>query len=169
MKRWFSVLLSGISLVACIAMAWIWARSHDAPEAIFSASGGWQLVSCDGRITWYESPRPGRLRYLHRHAIWYEPDTEAMLWPRMMILDALREHGRFGFVWLGGWRPRVLVVPHASLVVLFAIAPAAAVTVSLRRRFRPAAGRETCSQCGYDLCATPERCPECGTAVEVRR
>jgi hypothetical protein len=34
-----------------------------------------------------------------------------------------------------------------------------------RRREREAAGR--CVSCGYDLCATPKQCPECGRVPRV--
>jgi hypothetical protein len=52
-------------------------------------------------------------------------------------------------------------VPHWIAVALFALLPAARLALYLRRRSRPAPGH--CPACGYDLRATPHRCPECGT------
>ena len=51
-------------------------------------------------------------------------------------------------------------IPWWSLLVLFALLPAARLAARLRRRAK--AGRGLCPACGYDPHATPERCPECG-------
>ena len=56
-----------------------------------------------------------------------------------------------------------LLVPYWAPVCLFALLPAAA-WVRRARRFPSG----SCPDCGYDLRASPERCPECGHAVPTR-
>ncbi len=77
-------------------------------------------------------------------------------------------HG-FGF-WLRRPDPieshQAFWVPHWSVTLLFAIAPALRLRGAIRSRRRHRAGR--CPTCGYDLRATPDRCPECGAVPAVK-
>jgi hypothetical protein len=61
----------------------------------------------------------------------------------------------------------VVAVPHWLPALLAAIA----CWLSLRRwrRQQMRLRENCCAKCGYDLRATPERCPECGTAVASSR
>jgi len=60
---------------------------------------------------------------------------------------------------------RQIDVPYWMPCGSFAILPAAVGTVRLRKWVRgPAPG--VCAGCGYDLRASPGRCPECGRAVQ---
>jgi len=54
----------------------------------------------------------------------------------------------------------VVAVPHWATAMLFAAFPAVWGWRRLRRRGRDRVG--LCPECGYDLRATPDRCPECG-------
>jgi hypothetical protein len=57
----------------------------------------------------------------------------------------------------------VAAVPLAWLLIPLAVPPAAWAARALRSRRRR--GRNQCRECGYDLRASPGRCPECGAGA----
>jgi hypothetical protein len=92
--------------------------------------------------------------------------TWVFLWPFVQV-DA--EHEVLGVGTLKGHVAqglpvRIVVVPIWYAAILFSLLPlgrGAVVSVRWwRRQRRLKAGR--CPRCGYDLRATPDRCPECG-------
>jgi hypothetical protein len=64
------------------------------------------------------------------------------------------------------WNYYDLSVPYWAVTMFFALIPGALLTRALFRASRP---EGSCPVCGYDLCATPNRCPECGTAVQLNK
>jgi hypothetical protein len=58
---------------------------------------------------------------------------------------------------------RQVAVPWWFVSALSAMAALALIRLTIVQRRRSRFGRGICQSCGYDLRATPDRCPECGT------
>ena len=144
-------IVAAASLALSVAVVVLWARSYrpTGPLRIVdsinirSAEPMYWVTSGKGRLT--------LCRQVGKN--WDYPLRE------VKVLDLVR----FGGLW--GDRSILwnLVVPH-WLVAATAALPPLFWLLLLRRvlRARKLARRGLCRKCGYDLRATPDRCPECG-------
>jgi hypothetical protein len=116
----------------------------------------------------WEAPVPWTISRSPRRHTWMASDTAP---PDESLLDWLDVEWRWmtdsefstdnKFVQLTG-RTFYLIFSWPLLLTVSAVSPAVQALIVLGRRRRVRKGY--CRVCGYDLRATPERCPECGTA-----
>jgi hypothetical protein len=151
---------------ACVVALWV--RSYWRGDELYLLSGvrGSWVETCRGSAMYYAArtaivaPRPNEWSYI-RHD---DPTAQRLAMDDLEARVARRLHSGFrggGFAFhaggLSGQDATVVVlVPLWLPAALFAVAP----VLWLRRRRPPPPGR--CAACGYDLRATPDRCPECG-------
>ena len=182
MKRRLFNLAVGLSLVLCVATVAVWVRSYFATESFGWASLERNATTGDvvqrayaimwgrGSIafgylrTKYDSGYSGLAKV---PSGWefrrYDPAPPSLAGTP---LPNDRLNVRFAGFQLRdtdfGWMlARQLVVP-LWIFLFAAIVP----VLWGRRRRRQRSGR-LCASCGYDLRATPDRCPECGAAAVV--
>ena len=161
MRRRLFTILSALSLVTCA----LWLRSYRAAD-----SWGWQgphfivaVHSSEGRLGVYIVSR--------EHGKFDDPLNG---WTYCCVtpddLDDIYFNLSGGSVRWSGFTAtwvslderkfRNLIVPDWSFAIVCLAAPLSILSCG-QRRPKP----NECVACGYDLRATPERCPECGRAV----
>ena len=182
MKRHFFNIAATLSLLLAIASAAMWIRSYHTRDIVnFGRSGGnnHTVQSILGRLHLLSSLSGGRVS----SDTFYSSDrlSPQAMWNGGMSGYPTQVVWHFGCVWqtfneYHTWRNlgaqafttqhRVIIVPYRWLTLVFAILPAWRAIQFFRRR-RHATPSPLCAACGYDLRATPDRCPECGTLQTV--
>ena len=181
-------LATAMSVVVGLVAGVLWRRSYSRDDEIqydhitVSESGTEKLV---GETKWYLDPRRGGIWLYLAHtapqAVWDGPDEGSV---RLALvhgsecsgkgaLEAVGisytpSRGRLGFVcdvvpnFDAEWR--VFRVPYYAVFGVACVLPALRLVGVVRGRRRRKLGH--CLVCGYDLRATPDRCPECGTVPD---
>src|SRR5579862_5983019 len=185
MKPRLFTILSALSLLFCLTACAAWVRSDVAPDRL-----GWFEVGPEGNgdverqvVLW--SSKGGA-------AIWWETDRHSQHgWaahPRTFFHDSQNivftypyMDGGFAANWLGlrffDKSTRMsygrsstfdvdryvgVIFPFWFVGAMFAILPGIWMVRILRRPRRSG----VCPKCGYDVRATPDRCPECGSVLK---
>jgi hypothetical protein len=164
--RWrvFTV-LSVLSLLLCLATLSLWVRNYWRADVL-----AWELVDTRGvsHFTYFGS-WAGYFGLIH-----FDSKGRSYKPPGAPIADPWTWTVHLKLEWptklyqrrdstnaLFTRTTRSFCLPKGLFVVLFALLPTLWITRTIRDRRRHRQG--VCARCGYDLRATPERCPECGT------
>ena len=161
MRRRLFTIVSAVSLLLCLATLAMWVRSYwrvDRFRTTRTSSAQAWLYSANGAIVFVRFDGPTG-SFLPNSALTVLPRSE---W-RCLGLGASRE----SMALVNGSQVWDLSEFHIKWAFLFWISLGAAIlfghlVIHAIRRWRDATHGK-CQGCGYDLRATPERCPECGT------
>lgn len=172
MRRKLFTLLSAASLLVCLAAVTFAVRGIWWSDWVrFGGPSHTAMVGCMGSSAWWtfwldaDTQRRGFAAGSHesRNTYFSGPPTLEMNW-----LGFSAHTGRTDPTHtspFGGNRPYVtVIIPHWMLAAAAGVLPA---WWMIRRRRASRLRPGHCRRCGYDLRATPDRCPECGQVSNV--
>jgi hypothetical protein len=178
MWRKLIFIASLFSLTLCVVIVALWVRCVFVVDRISFDAGGRSI----------QLATPSRSLFLmvtsrhYREAKWeterplYAIPFSQTLWPEHRVDTWIAGHPH-SYSWLGfhltptyyqppypdnaGCWHTMLLIPFYALFGATLLLPAFWLRAIMRRRARLRLG--LCRRCGYDMRATPQRCPECGT------
>lgn len=184
MKRFLRIFfntLTAMSLLLCMATLVLWVRSYyrydtwywtvespiEVPARLISLARGRAMVTefADQRGSWPGAPD---WTPVGSHESANSATGDMSLFG---LAESKPAQQWCGFAWIGDMtlaihgtiRIRFLIVPLWFPAALFGMTPALWIIRAARRRRGGKPGSTgLCSRCGYDLRASPDRCPECG-------
>src|SRR5258706_6514295 len=169
-------ILTILSLFLCLGtlVLWGWSYRGEGPRypRTYGAMFTWRMIGCSRGKLWYEASKkretyatgvansligdggpfgrpPGRLEtWLNRAGFEWSQSVDA--------ISGISYHYTYGVI-------SRYAIPNWFAALAFALLPARRAMLMRRSRRRAMPG--LCATCGYDLRATPDRCPECGAAA----
>jgi hypothetical protein len=184
MTRRLLNLLTALSLLLCLAAVGLWGRSYWRSDTLVDLRENRLVVASSDRGVLSFWRINGHRESEEQVGLHYESqEASEISSTEPPDSGVTRDWGFFGFRWYvsrGGTmrllNPRVTLtmpsrsraeVPAWFIVLAFLILPFWRVGHFTRARRRRRAG--LCPACGYDLRATPGRCPECGTVGNLSK
>ncbi len=193
LRRWRSILVATLSITGLVVTVAIWTRSYwriDSFSWIIASIppsqlriSELQIVSCRGgfsptftyRVAQDSTATMNQLDYLHWH-----PRGVAISTDNVSAIDQMSEWkatylfmpttpSRLGFQFAHrqgryrntDWWNLEAAIPYWFPGLLFAVPVLIRASGFWKKKHSHPTGQ--CAACGYDLRATPDRCPECGT------
>jgi hypothetical protein len=160
-KRRLFTLLAMVSLLLCVATLLLWLRSERESDDFWwwTDFHGVGIYSDGGRLSFWDATskykNPSVQHLVHMPPlVFLHPPTTGVYSKRLRTGFGSSDDGVH-------WR--AVIVPHLVMVVITILLPVQRVRAYWSRRRSYCAGY--CVTCGYDLRATPDRCPECGMVV----
>ena len=152
-------ILAGVSLLACVAVCVFWVRGRGGVESVTlthdrwpheggAASSQFHLLSDERLSLGFSWGRVGRHSFAYRGN---GSEFGPFRWETFDGITPPADDG-FGYVRVG--------VSHWLLALLLFVPPV--LWVRRCRKANCVLKPGVCASCGYDLRATPDRCPECG-------